>query len=171
MERLRCNQPMRHWGPYENSIQGGLMSVRDFSLEPVPSTYWLKRRKAPAWLLEDISESDGGCRSKTNDNMRYFFTEFNNLGTGGNLKRITPGCYPIEIKQIPAPRNGTFPRWELTFGDYQVLVTKAAADQWRFIEMYRGCEEVCIFVTKTRATLLYLVADDYQIPPYPIDRQ
>lgn len=145
------------------------MSVRWFELEPVPSVGWLKRKKVCGWLLE---RADPQSLPVTLDSGRLElrYADLNNLGARGRRDPVPPGAYRLGIEQIEPGYAKGFPRWRVTLGQYEVIVTKSSADQWRFFELFSGCEPLCATVTKTRVTLYYACEAGFENPTYPEDR-
>lgn len=137
------------------------MSIRQMKLEKIPNEGWLKRKKAPSWLLDEIDtpSKDPDCITIENGEGWLGYIVLNNLGVSGQRPSIPGGCYRVSIKEIEPSKGGKHPRWSLQLNDIEVIITKAAKDQWSLFDQFRDCEPYCAMVATTRVTLVFIARE------------
>lgn len=148
------------------------MSVIWMSLEAVPSSGWLKRKKAPLWVFEEIDNPprvDGFVTTGEGQNWLGYIV-LNNLGVSGQRPNIAPGGYELDFREIEPSKTGKYPRWLVSLDDTEIVVTKAAADQWSLFNTFKDCSPFCAMVTKTRVTLVFEIDCDMEKPTASLNR-
>lgn len=133
------------------------MSIISMSLCGVPNGGWLKRKKAPSWVFQRIDQYDSFPVTVNNGEKWLGYIVLNNLGRSNERPAIAPGGYSLRVEKQGPSKNGKHPRWGVFLDDYEITISKSAADQWDFFSTFSDCEPFCAMVSKTRTTLVFAI--------------